>query len=291
MVLQKSRRKTSDSQNQSNNTTCVTENIDAKVLTKARRQNKTLLEDLFVSVLFCKYIVFYNFVVKRRRRHRSSAGVPSGSLLGELWIWGWHCLHVAWKRVGMDSKQPDLFQHLHRMILKILHGKSCLKCELVKRIWGSFCIWMHFRHPLEEAPESWEKSKTVVSTWSTCRREVVGGEILKLPFTGVMPAEPVTTPLLRARGMSFLDTNPLAAKVGRPKKRFSDAIFFFQPKSGPNCGLNSTSSLQVYGTLTITSAASEADVTHYHVYYGSSDFQAFPCISSHFMIYSIYSLF
>lgn len=159
--------------------------------------------------------MFYNFVVKRRRRHRSSAGVPGGSLLGELWIWGWHCLHVAWKRVGMDSKQPDLFQHLDRMILKILHGKSCLKCESVKRIWGSFCIWMHFRHPLEEAPESWEtwKSKTVVST---CRREVVGGEILKLPFTGVMPAEPVTTPLLRARGMSFLDTNPLAAKV-RPK--------------------------------------------------------------------------
>lgn len=77
---------------------------------------------------------------------------------------------------------------------------------------------MHFRHPLEEAPESWEtwKSKTV----STCRREVVGGEILKLPFTGVMPAEPVTTPLLRARGMSFLDTNPLAAKV-RPKQKKS----------------------------------------------------------------------
>ena len=132
-----------------------------------------------------------------------------------------------------------------------------------------------------------EKSKTVVST---CRREVVGGEILKLPFTGVMPAEPVTTPLLRARGMSFLDTNPLAAKVRRPKKRFSDAIFF-QQKSGPLTPLNSTCSLQVYGTLTITSAASEADVTHYHVYYGSSDFQAFPCISSHFMIYSIYSLF
>lgn len=63
-----------------------------------------------------------------------------------------------------------------------------------------------------------------------------GGELLKLPFTGVMPAEPANTPLLRARGMSFLDTNPLAAKV--------------------------------YGTLTITSAASEADVTHYHVYYG-----------------------
>lgn len=71
---------------------------------------------------------------------------------------------------------------------------------------------------MEEAPESWEtwKSKTV----STCRREVVGGEILKLPFTGVMPAEPVTTPLLRARGMSFLDTNPLAAKV-RPKQKKS----------------------------------------------------------------------
>ena len=45
---------------------------------------------------------------------------------------------------------------------------------------------------------------------------------MKLPFTGVMPDQPANTPLLRARGMSFLDTNPLAAKVGRP----FHAIFF-----------------------------------------------------------------
>ena len=53
--------------------------------------------------------------------------------------------------------------------------------------------------------------------------------------------------------------------------------FFQRQHSGP---------LQVYGTLTITSAASEADVTHYHVYYGSSDF-AF----KHFLIFYFPCLF
>lgn len=64
-----------------------------------------------------------------------------------------------------------------------------------------------------------------------------GGEMVKLPFTGVMPDTPTNLPLVRARAMYFLDTNPLAAKV--------------------------------YGTLTITSAASEQNLTHYHLYYGS----------------------
>ncbi|CAK9071313.1 Uncharacterized protein SCF082_LOCUS35320 [Durusdinium trenchii] len=64
-----------------------------------------------------------------------------------------------------------------------------------------------------------------------------GGEIARVPFIGAMPDTPTTLPLLRARGLAFEDTNPLAAKV--------------------------------YGTLTITSAASEANVTHYHLYYGS----------------------
>lgn len=64
-----------------------------------------------------------------------------------------------------------------------------------------------------------------------------GGEMVKLPFTGVMPDTPTNLPLVRARAMDFLDTNPLAAKV--------------------------------YGTLTITSAASEQNLTHYHLYYGS----------------------
>lgn len=60
----------------------------------------------------------------------------------------------------------------------------------------------------------------------------------KLPFIGAMPETPTDLPLLRARRVEFIDENALAGKV--------------------------------YGTLTITSAASEASVTHYHVYYGAS---------------------
>ena len=41
-----------------------------------------------------------------------------------------------------------------------------------------------------------------------------GGEMVKLPFTGVMPDTPTNLPLVRARAMYFLDTNPLAAKAG-----------------------------------------------------------------------------
>ena len=41
------------------------------------------------------------------------------------------------------------------------------------------------------------------------------GEMVKLPFTGVMPDTPTNLPLVRARAMYFLDTNPLAAKAGQ----------------------------------------------------------------------------
>lgn len=58
VVLQKSRSKTSDSQNQRNNTICVPENTDAKVPTKARRQNRRLFEELFVSVFFANILSF-----------------------------------------------------------------------------------------------------------------------------------------------------------------------------------------------------------------------------------------
>ncbi|CAK9036678.1 unnamed protein product [Durusdinium trenchii] len=60
------------------------------------------------------------------------------------------------------------------------------------------------------------------------------GEIARVPFIGAMPDTPTTLPLLRARGLAFEDTNPLAAKV--------------------------------YGTLTITSAASEANATGAYEY-------------------------
>lgn len=35
--------------------------------------------------------------------------------------------------------------------------------------------------------------------------------------------------------------------------------------------------LQVYGTLTITSAASEETVTHYHLYYGALELRSGRC--------------
>ncbi|CAJ1386843.1 unnamed protein product [Effrenium voratum] len=59
--------------------------------------------------------------------------------------------------------------------------------------------------------------------------------LVMLPFVGADPGTS-TLPQLRPRALEFEDTNPLAAKV--------------------------------YGTLTITSAASEVNFTHYHVYYG-----------------------
>lgn len=63
-----------------------------------------------------------------------------------------------------------------------------------------------------------------------------GGVRVNLPFVGRFPDVVSQVPLLRPRALEFVDTESL---VGR-----------------------------VFGTLTITSAASEVNFTHYHVYYG-----------------------
>eukprot|EP00438_Fugacium_kawagutii_P007043 Skav220572 [mRNA] locus=scaffold145:87246:89579:- [translate_table: standard] len=117
-----------------------------------------------------------------------------------------------------------------------------------------------------EAPHRARGDLTIKETLQgTAAIQVPVGEMVKLPFTGAMPTTATDLPLVRARGMYFEDLNPLAAKADADHGNLGWGL----PQRGSTTSTTPAARLQVYGTLTITSAASEETVTHYHLYYGA----------------------